>query len=135
MSCSADSVSDIVGVMYDGFPLYGPMQYWSPSERKIYIDPSNCEDCELRQINNGEVDECGGVEVADGTTTEGTNYRYIVTGLFPYNIQCYRGDYTLSRMNKNGNWRPYTFDNSCGTGGGGDECQVDIKLMIPNYNS
>lgn len=30
MSCKSDELSGIVGVMLDGFPLYGPMQYFSP---------------------------------------------------------------------------------------------------------
>ena len=39
MSCQHDVASKIVGVMLDGFPLYGPMQYFSPSEGKIYLKP------------------------------------------------------------------------------------------------
>ena len=39
MSCQHDVASNIVGVMLDGFPLYGPMQYFSPSEGKIYLKP------------------------------------------------------------------------------------------------
>ena len=39
MSCQHDVASNIVGVMLDGFPLYGPMQYFSPSEGKIYLNP------------------------------------------------------------------------------------------------
>ena len=36
MSCATDAVSDIVGIAYDGFPFYGPMQYYS-------VRFSNCE--------------------------------------------------------------------------------------------
>ena len=38
MSCATDEVSDIVGVAFDGFPIYGPTQYYSASENKIYIE-------------------------------------------------------------------------------------------------
>merc|ERR1712019_199690 len=31
------------------------MQYWSPKEKQIYIDPANCSDCRLRQLNNNNV--------------------------------------------------------------------------------
>ena len=38
------------------------MQHYSETEGKIYIDPSNCSDCSLRQLNNKETDACGGLE-------------------------------------------------------------------------
>ena len=53
MSCAAGEVSDIVGVAKDGFPIYGPMQYYSAPEGKVYIDPSNCDNCRLRQLMVG----------------------------------------------------------------------------------
>ena len=49
MDCSTNQPSKIVGVARDGFPIYGPMQYYSASEGKVYNDPSNCDDCELTQ--------------------------------------------------------------------------------------
>ena len=66
MSCQADEVSPIVGIMLDGFPLYGPMQYFSPSSGKIYLNPENCDDCVLKQLEESDLDTCGGQEVADG---------------------------------------------------------------------
>ena len=75
MSCREDAVSGIVGVAYDGFPFYGPMQYYSTSEGKVYKNPDNCNDCELIQINSVHTDACGGIEVADGDETEGGQYR------------------------------------------------------------
>ena len=48
MGCAAGEVSGIQGVMIDGFPLYGPMQYYNPNDGKIYIN--KCEDCVLKQI-------------------------------------------------------------------------------------
>ena len=84
MSCATDEVSDIVGIAYDGFPFYGPMQYYSASEGKVYKDPANCSDCELTQLNAYHTDVCGGIEVADGNAEEGGQYRYIMSNLFPY---------------------------------------------------
>ena len=37
MSCQADEPSPIVGVMLDGFPLYGPMQYMSVGFSKRFL--------------------------------------------------------------------------------------------------
>jgi hypothetical protein len=113
-SCAAGEVSDLVGVAKDGFPIYGPMQWWSPSEEKIYLDATACGDCELRQIREYQTDVCGGVEVADGSAEDGTTYRYIVTGSFPFNLQCYRGDISLSRTPAGDGWREFTVNNSCG---------------------
>ena len=125
MSCSSDEISPIAGVMFDGYPLYGPMQWWSPSEKKIYIDPTECGDCRIRQLNNNNVDVCGGVEVADGKASEGTDYRYIATGLFPYNIQCFRGDFAKSQRYRNNKWSTYNNNGGCGIGGGEDDgCEV-----------
>ena len=80
MSCQADEVSPIVGIMLDGFPLYGPMQYFSPSSGKIYLNPENCDDCVLKQLEESDLDTCGGQEVADGNAEDGTTYRYIAGG-------------------------------------------------------
>ena len=104
MSCNGNVESGIVGVAYDGFPFYGPMQYYSgknhltlreanlPSfslerEGKVYNDPSKCSDCRLMQLNAVQTDACGGIEVADGDPQEGGQYRYIVSNIFPYNLQ------------------------------------------------
>ena len=80
MSCQADEVSPIVGIMLDGFPLYGPMQYFSPSSGQIYLNPENCDDCVLKQLEESDLDTCGGQEVADGNAADGTTYRYIAGG-------------------------------------------------------
>jgi len=133
-SCSAGETSGIIGIMKDGFPLYGPMQYYSASEGKMYLDPANCNDCVLMQLNNSEVDECGGIEVADGDATIGNVYRYISTGLFPYGVQCFRGDLTAAQsQSRNGSWRAYSVGNSCGRGGdNGDNCTVFNEDWVAN---
>ena len=94
MACSSSGASDLVGVALDGFPIYGAMQYYSPSDSMIYIDPftNGCNDCELKQLNGDDTDTCGGIKVADGSAIDGTHYRYIVTASFPFYFQCYRGD-------------------------------------------
>ena len=122
MSCAADEVSDIMGVALDGFPIYGPMQYYSLDEDKIYIDPSNCDDCELTMINY-QRDACGGLEVADGDESDGTHYRYITSNLFPYILQCWRGDMGLTQKYnvKNDNYRKINFENKCGVNSQGDD--------------
>ena len=87
MSCQADEVSPIVGIMLDGFPLYGPMQYFSPSNEKIYLNPEdNCGDCVLKQLEESDLDTCGGIEIADGNADDGTTYRYIAGGRICYNL-------------------------------------------------
>ena len=113
MSCDESKVSGIVGVARDGFAIYGPMQYYSKAQNKIYIDLGACADCELIQINGEQTDACGGVEVADGDSSEGGQYRYIATGAFPYYLQCYRGDVAnaseyVSSVN---NWIPFDLSN------------------------
>ena len=53
MACDGGEVSGIFGIVADGFPLYGPMQYYSTSAKKIFLDAANCAqvaDCELRQL-------------------------------------------------------------------------------------
>ena len=120
MSCDQDTASDIVGIALDGFPIYGPMQYYSSAENKIYIDPSSCSDCSLTLVNT-QRDACGGIEVADGNAADGTNYRYITSNLFPYILQCWRGDMSLSQKSNNGNYRKVNWNNKCGTYSTGDE--------------
>ena len=63
MTCSLDEVGTIVGVSLDGFAIYTSMQYYSPSEGKVYIDESNCSDCTLMQLDSRHTDRCGGIEV------------------------------------------------------------------------
>ena len=63
MTCSQDEEASIVGVALDGFAIYSPMQYYSASEGKVYIDESNCSDCTLMQLDSRHTDRCGGVEV------------------------------------------------------------------------
>ena len=87
MTCSDEAVSSIVGVALDGFPIYGPMQYYSQPEGKIYIN--KCHDCELIQLNGDHTDTCGGIEVADGNPADGTNYRYVkIFRILVYKIVC-----------------------------------------------
>ena len=92
MECSGSGPSDFVGVALDGFPVYGPMQWYSKSQKKVYNN--KCSDCELVQITSDMADICGGLEVGDGNADEGGQYRYIITGEFPYTYQCFRGRYT-----------------------------------------
>ena len=113
MGCDEDVASDIVGVARDGFPIYGPMQYYSSRTKKIYLN--QCSDCALVQINGDHVDACGGIEVGDGSASDGTQYRYIATAAFPYYMQCYRGDLSDTEEYFSGNWRPFRLRdyNSC----------------------
>ena len=64
-----DSVSSFVGVARDGFPIYGPVQWYSASARKVYLNPSKCGDCKLTQMTSQILDQCNGIEVADGSTS------------------------------------------------------------------
>ena len=57
----------------DGFPIYGPVQYFSDSEKKIYLDPANCADCTLKQLQMSDLDNCGGQLIADGDAAVGKN--------------------------------------------------------------
>ena len=36
------------------------------------LDQDNCSDCVFKQIEDADLDECGGQEVADGSTEDGT---------------------------------------------------------------
>ena len=47
------------------------MQYFSDSERKIYLDPANCDDCTLKQLQMSDLDNCGGQLIADGDAAIG----------------------------------------------------------------
>uniref|UniRef100_UPI0019397578 uncharacterized protein LOC120331156 n=1 Tax=Styela clava TaxID=7725 RepID=UPI0019397578 len=60
--------SQILGVAFDGFPIYGPFD----------------EDGNF--LTRAELDECGGMETRNG------EYRYHVTDEFPYIIGCFKGD-------------------------------------------
>ena len=118
------------------------------------MNPDNCDDCVLKQLEESDLDTCGGIEVADGNADDGTTYRYIaggkisrfsinnvkyivilcISGLFPYTLQCYRGDLSMSkRLNNSGNWAVFTVNNSCGQGGGAENgCTVfnQVRLLI-----
>ena len=75
-TCDMNSASPIVGVALDGFPIYGPVQYYSESEGKVYIDPANCSDgCPLTRLDTTTLDVCNGIEVADGNADDGTTFR------------------------------------------------------------
>ena len=54
------------------------------SERRIYLNPDNCDDCVLKQLEQADLDTCGGRKVADGSEEDGTMYRYIASGIFIY---------------------------------------------------
>merc|ERR1712227_779769 len=117
MECAAGEVSRIFGVAKDGFPIYGPMQYYSQDKGKIYTNKANCDadpSCQLRQLMNLQFDKCGGIEIEDGDAALGTTYRYIVSNLFPYHLQCYRGDISLSQQRNGNAWAEYRVNNSCG---------------------
>lgn len=123
MSCTQDEQSDLVGIALDGFAFYASVQHYSASEGKVYIDPSNCSDCQLMQLDSRHTDRCGGIEVADGNADEGTQYRYIFTNLYPYGLQCWRGDISKSQLynENNGNYRKISNTNKCGVDSEGIE--------------
>ena len=73
------------------------MQWYSSSERKIYQDQRNCRDCQLTMMTSSLTDECGGIEVADGSSSDGNQYWYIMKPTFPYTIQ-------VSRSKVDGHW-------------------------------
>ena len=50
------------------------------SEERIYLNPDNCDDCVLKQLEQEDLDTCGGRKVADGSAEDGTMYRYIASG-------------------------------------------------------
>ena len=142
MSCRRGEVSGVMGVALDGFPIYGPMQWWSPSEELIYINPENCGDCVLRQLGNSEVDQdwskiwiipfkfkiisnlvffcsqlkCGGRRTADGSEADGTTYRYIYQGSL-----CYRGDLSLAQRRQGNSWTTFQVGNGCGINSTGND--------------
>ena len=44
------------------------------------MNPDNCDDCVLKQLEQEDLDTCGGRKVADGSAEDGTMYRYIASG-------------------------------------------------------
>lgn len=44
------------------------------------MNPDNCDDCVLKQLEQEDLDTCGGRKVADGSADDGTMYRYIASG-------------------------------------------------------
>ena len=51
------------------------------------------------QLNAVQTDACGGIEVADGDASEGGQYRYIVSNIFPYNLQkCVYYSFNMSHL-------------------------------------
>ena len=54
----------MIGLARDGFPIYGPVQNYSPSVKKAYL--GSCSDCILTELDSNMLDLCGGIEVADG---------------------------------------------------------------------
>ena len=63
------------------------MQWYSSSEGKIYQNERNCRDCKLTMMTSSLTDECGGIEVADGSSSDGNQYWYIMKPTFPYTIK------------------------------------------------
>ena len=72
---NSNSASPLVGVAKDGFAIYGPVQWYSASSGKIWMDPTNCSDCVLTRMDTTTLDVCNGLEVEDGDSTVGDNYR------------------------------------------------------------
>jgi len=63
-----NKTSSIIGVAFDGYPIYGPYDEYGQELRKQ------------------DLDECNGKYIRDGS-----QYRYHITGFFPYFMKCYRG--------------------------------------------
>ena len=63
------------------------------------------------------------MKVADGDESNGTQYRYVITNLYPYILQCWRGDISKSqKLNANsGNYRKIANTNKCGVDSEGTE--------------
>ena len=74
-TCNFDLASPLVGVAKDGFPIYGPVQWYSASSGTIWNDPASCSDCELMRMDTTLLDDCNGLEVEDGVVADGSNYR------------------------------------------------------------
>ena len=77
------------------------------------------------QLDSRHTDRCGGVEVADGASGVGRHYRYITTNLYPYILQCWRGDISKSqKYNANADaYRKIANTNKCGVDSEGDESE------------
>ena len=54
----------------------------------------------------------------------GTVYRYIVTGTFPYNLQCFVGDLSLSQQRQGGTWTAYAPAGGCGEWSEPEGCSI-----------
>ena len=74
-TCNFDLASPLVGVAKDGFPIYGPVQWYSASSGTIWNDPASCSDCELMRMDTTLLDDCNGLEVEDGVVADGSNFR------------------------------------------------------------
>lgn len=75
-------VDQLLGVAFDGFPIYGPK--------------SSCIDS-TRNATAADLDECHGIETAS------CSYRYIITYDFPYILGCYKGRIVDSNVRSRGN--------------------------------
>ena len=62
----------MIGLARDGFPIYGPVQNYSPSVKKVYL--GSCSDCILTELDSNMLDLCGGIEVADGDSGKRFNW-------------------------------------------------------------
>ena len=56
-------------------------------------------------ITSSLTDECGGIEVADGSSSDGNQYWYIMKPTFPYTIQVSRSKVDGHCSFKNGRSR------------------------------
>ncbi|XP_076105654.1 uncharacterized protein LOC143073782 [Mytilus galloprovincialis] len=129
-----NTVDELIGVAFDGFPIYGP----------------NVSDISDRWINSTDLDSCHGREVSG-------EYRYHVTEQWPYFLGCYHGtvyddvvtvtyDCDLSSNDWN-QWLYYLCECPEGTGTGttntdchpppppGQQCPSSISNVNSNYNS
>ncbi|CAC5426001.1 unnamed protein product [Mytilus coruscus] len=117
-----NTVDELIGVAFDGFPIYGP----------------NVSDISDRWITSADLDKCHGREVNG-------QYRYHVTEQWPYSLGCYHGtvydDVVTVTYNcdlDSNDWDTWTYylcecpENGGGGGGGGGgglpppiECRPD----------
>ena len=87
----------MVGVAFDGFPIYGP------------VDKSG------KTLTSADLDECHGRLDSDG------NYQYHTTADFPYILGCYKGTPSKSAgTDKCYFARDADDDGNIGNGGGDD---------------
>ncbi|XP_071169974.1 uncharacterized protein [Mytilus edulis] len=124
-SCLYNNTADeLIGVAFDGFPIYGP----------------NVSDISDRWITSADLDKCHGREVNG-------QYRYHVTEQWPYFLGCYHGTVYADvvtvtydcDLNSN-DWDAWTYylcecpENGGGGGGGGGGLPPPIECRPDNPN-